>query len=192
MINIGNNKYSVNRLVLELFLPGFFATFPYIYIIFSNPKLHELINRSDGLFLAIVFAQSLAIGMVLEDIGTRVEDYFDKFYRGSKGFKDYDEVWDKYLKLKLSGNSFYIGENYISKVVNMLKFELSFSLALIPMSVGLLVLNAQESFISNPYLIFLWFVLLPLGLSCYLIFEARSSVLNLHKERKRVIEACKD
>ena len=131
-------KKEVFRPVVITLIPGTFSLAPFIIFFYiNNSQLSTIIDGNLlGASLVYVFI-SIAIGMVLEDIGSRIEVSFGK--QVSKNESDYMDNWDKYLRTHFEKRP--VGEEYISSVVMRMKFELSFSVALILMEIGIVLLN---------------------------------------------------
>ena len=86
-----------------------------------------------GLILALT---SIAMGLLMEDIGSRMESrWFDKHLTGKSGFSRHHEEWGRYLRLTFSTEP--VGQRYLRTILLRFKFEVGTAVALLLSSPGL-------------------------------------------------------
>lgn len=175
-------KKEVFKAVVITLIPGAFALAPFIIFFYiKSSKLSTIIDGNLlGASLVYIFI-SIAIGMVLEDIGARIEFLFGCIVLKKEA--DYMNNWDTYLRTHFQNRQ--VGEGYINSVVMRMKFELSFSVALIVMEIGIMLLNTTSQGFWNG--LFIKASLITLALSAYLAWEAYESVKLLGKLRKNLL-----
>src|SRR5207245_3973826 len=80
----------------------------------------------------------IAIGLILENLGGRIEAVWDKFInRNNNGHKDKLEA---YLRLKVESE--FVGQRYLRTVLVRMKFELAMLPALVSFAFGLIWLQS--------------------------------------------------
>jgi hypothetical protein len=169
-----------------------------------------------GIIIFLLLVCALAVGLIIEDLGSRVESVFRNICKRNKSSINQDnnyfeKTWRNYLNLeqKESGK---IGLKYIDNILLNLKFELSMGIALILSSSMYLLMvttnlikldrslfteikilpciNQVVKFIEQNLItvpdLVLFLVLLIIGM--YLLWEAYSSVESLHWIRAYIIE----
>lgn len=178
-----NISLDVNRIILQLFIPGFFAIAPYI-VLYSN-RFNYSIN-CDGYIGTIIFILSLACGLILEDFGSVIEsECWDKI--NIRNNPNCEKEWDEYLKLKVSESEMPIAQKYLRTILIRMKFELSFGIALLIMIVGLCILEYYINFCQTWIQFCLVCILIPLLVACYQLYESQQSSILLIKIRKNII-----
>jgi hypothetical protein len=171
------------RALATLLIPGSIAvsTWSIELILIFEPlkKLVEQnpVERAFVLFVAVIF-----VGMVIEDIGSRIESWLDKRAdRKTQG--KHTEEWYAYLKTAFACEP--IGRRYIRTLVTRLKFELGTAVAILVADVGLVVLWAEG--FAPPWLS-LTLLVLSLVIAAYLgLCEAPSSHRLLAKARTAML-----
>ncbi len=181
-------KSEVFRPLVTLIVPGAIAIAPYPIVTGHYvPKVQLFWNEHSSGFVAILIVSVIASGLILENLGSRIESRF-----WDKRIKNHDEshyaTWDEYLKLET--NDEIIGQRYLRTILVRLKFELSMIPALIFLWLGLLWVNCLYHVWS------LWgFALVTVfvfALNGYLWFESYSSAKNIARIRKLMVEAVKE
>ena len=188
MEKINSLNLSLDRVFIQLIVPGIISIFPYcIFIHTVFPKEINYLLENTTVFVTGVFIVSLVIGMILENIGSAIEvNIYDK--KNSKNNTKYYEIWEKYLLLKFDGGE-PVGLRYIRNVLLRMKFELSFGLSLLPATFGLFILNSRINFIDSIFYQVIFFLVTPLILSFYVLFyEGYNSSLILANTRKLLVE----
>lgn len=187
MEKLSSLNLDFDRVLIQLIIPGFIAVFPWI-IIFLNHHDHERFIAYDNItiMISLIAIISLIIGTSLENIGSRIEiGLYDRW--NLKADTEYNNIWDKFLSLNYDGHN-PVGHSYLRNILLRMKFELSFAIAMIPMSIGLIVLDSQVIIISSCWLKALLFYIIPLSSFLFLILkEAYSSSKVLAKTRKILV-----
>jgi hypothetical protein len=178
-------KSEILRPLSVLFLPGSIAISPFVFITLAyNPKLQIWVNGNTNLFIFILILIALAVGHMLEDVGSfierRLDDLLDK-----KSTNHLEKRWYPYLKLKI--NEEYVGQRYLRTILVRMKFELSMVPALMVFLIGFLWLNARLGFWGQCPTALL--VILIAGLIAFLIMEAYKSLFTLDETRMLLISA---
>jgi hypothetical protein len=193
MKDITGFNLEIGTLIRSI-IPGFFASFLFLIAIYYNcdtvkllvTKISE-INLS--MILLIIFITS---GLIIENIGSRIEEkcIWEKLKKQSK--EDIQQEWWDYLKLKIDSEPKIIGQRYLRTILLRFKFELSFSVSLIFMTIGFLYLQFSVPELKNNSCInfILLQLLLPLGVARYLIFEAYESSKLLIEVRRQILDSC--
>jgi hypothetical protein len=187
MDKISSLNLDIDRVLLQLIIPGLTATFPWL-IIFTNhhQKDLKLILENSSLLVTIVVIVSLVAGIILENIGSQIEvNHYDK--KNKKKDNEYIKIWEEYLKLNYDGKE-PIGHRYIRNILLRMKFELSFGIALIPMAVGLSILDYQSEIFKSCIYKCIFFLIIPAATFIYLIFyEGYKSSKVLAETRKLLV-----
>ncbi|MEW8701741.1 MAG: hypothetical protein AB2601_19955 [Candidatus Thiodiazotropha sp.] len=176
-------KEDVFRALVITFIPGAFSIAPYIVFAYINySQLSHLINNNLIGFAIVYSIIAIASGMILEDLGSRIEAAMGKMK--SKNDARYDFEWDNYLCTYYEQKPIIF--NYISGVVMRMKFELSFAVALVIMGVGLVII-AYDNYhqYRTEFTLALLFTTI---LIYYLVSEAYTSVELLGKLRDKLSE----
>ena len=152
-----------------------------VAIIWTLAPLRAFVQANHGETIGAIIALGIFCGLVLEDIGARIEDrLFRKRFRDDKEARARD--WYDYLRL--AHNVEPVGFRYIGTLVLRLKFELGCCSA-------------------TPFAVFgVWFwpttyswraftsgIMLALGV--YLYIEARASVGTLPDVRREMLKGAK-
>jgi hypothetical protein len=173
-----NIQLEGNRIIVLILIPGLFAISPFFVLLIQNyPEVKGYLVRSDIMTTLTLFILSIPTGLILEDIGSRIENILYKLSK--KEPTVLNDEWDRYLKLVLPSNSNLVAQRYLKTILFRMKFELSFATALIIMTVGLIFLNNRLN--CCEYII-------PLMLSGYLFYESNCSVGLMVKTRKLILE----
>ncbi|SRR6266851_835580 len=127
------------------------------------------------------FLASIAAGLLVEDIGSRIESRFlDKRLGAQPTFSTHSEEWNQYLRLVFKTEP--VGQRYLRAILLRFKFELGTSIALLSSSIGLLLTTLSLCKALT------WFVVF-IAIAAYLIFvEARSSHRLLSKIRHEILK----
>lgn len=175
-------KTEVFRPIVITLIPGAFSLAPYVYILYlTYPTFSELVKYNlAGTAIVYVFI-SIAAGMVLENIGSGIEIWFGSIV--AKRDKKYDDDWDKYLRTNFEKPP--IGLDYISSIVMRMKFELSFSISLVFVLIGVWLIHIIQSRFGSIECFVLTVVVILLA--AYLGFEAFSGVKLLGKLRRNLL-----
>jgi len=126
---------EVFRPLVTLFIPGAIAISTwFVGLLWHFHEMRTLAYNNHAevglvLGLAVTFA-----GLVLEDMGARVEDWLDK--RKNKLDGTHRDNWYAYLRTAFKADP--IGRRYLRTLVLRLKFELGIAFAMLSAGVGLL------------------------------------------------------
>lgn len=177
-------KNEFFRPLATLIIPGSIAFSSWSILIAKiNPRLLEISASSNSLLVTIFIGLSLAIGMLLEDLGSRIEIICDN--RLYKSDPPAEKRWSDYLKLELKDE--LVGQRYLRTLLIRLKFELSMFPAILSCYIGFLFLNFYTQYWEYCSLIVAG---IPVAiLELYLWYEIRQSVKNLDFVRGLIIES---
>lgn len=179
---------TFDRVLIQLIIPGMVSIFPYFVIyLYHFPSDKEFLFKNPTIIITTITILSLIVGIIFENIGGMIEvKCYDK--KNASKFADYNETWEKFLTLNYDGKE-PIGHRYVRNILIRMKFELSFGIALVPLAIGLIILDAQHILISSVILKILLFYILPFGGSIYLLKkEAYDSSVVLAKTRKLLVD----
>ena len=180
---------TFDRVLIQLVTPGLLTSFPFILLFFNaRPDVAEFfLQDSKGLLVTAIALVALVMGIILENIGSRIEvNIYDNLL--SRRRKEYFETWEKFLMIQYQGQE-PIGHRYLRNILFRMKFELSAGVGLIIMTAGLGIYNIDhvifESFVLNLLIVYT----LPLATSIYLlVFEGWRSAEVLAECRKSLVE----
>jgi hypothetical protein len=116
---------EVFRPLVTLLIPGSIAALPLVATVLSSDSYVAQLaakyptERTLTVLLVVVF-----VGMVIEDVGSRIESYFDRL-RGDS----HSAAWNRYLRLAFRIEP--VGHRYLRTIVLRLKFELGSAVALV-------------------------------------------------------------
>lgn len=179
---------TFDRVLIQLIIPGMVAVFPYFFIYLNHfPFDKEFLLKNPTILMTTLTILSLIAGIILENIGSIIEvKCYDK--KNESKFPNYSEIWKKFLKLNYDAKE-PVGHRYLRNILLRMKFELSFGTALIPLSIGLIILDNQKVLIGSFFLKLFLLFFIPLGGALYLILkEAYDSSVVLAKTRELLVE----
>ena len=178
-------KSEIFRPVVTLVVPGFVAASPYLLVAnYYNPQILEFWQASPSAFIGILLIIVLAVGLILEDIGSRIEvNLWDQIIKRKQ--KTYSEDWDKYLKLYTKDD--IIGQRYLRTLLVRLKFELSMGPALFIALGGLIWFNIKCCIWTQSSCFWMSIAIAVAG--AYLLWESYTGMKVLAKVRRLIIEA---
>jgi hypothetical protein len=161
-------KSEVFRPIAVLLIPGVIAGLPYALVINHYfPQVAVYRDEHQVVYFVIVTLILIALGFVLEDIGTQFELQIDESLM-KIGHADLYDVWFEYLRLQYEKEP--IGQRYLRTVLLRMKFELSMAASLVICYVGLVWLALVEKLFSACALGTL--AALFTGLVVYLVYQA--------------------
>lgn len=172
------------RALATLIIPGSIALSSWsVELVLRFERLKELVSNNHIETAFVLFVLVVFIGLVIEDIGSRIEAFMDgRADKATNGQQTKD--WYSYLKTAFVCEA--IGRRYIRTLVTRLKFELGTSVGLLVADIGLLILYL-DGFLSLPGLSV--FVTLSLALAAYLgLVEAPASHRLLGKARTEMLD----
>ena len=91
-------------------------------------------NRTETTVLLTL--ASVAVGLLVEDLGSRIEKRYDKRLMGKPGFASHLDDWKKYWRIVFKAEP--IGQRYLHTILLRFKFELGTAIALLSSALGLL------------------------------------------------------
>src|SRR5687768_6255447 len=102
--------------ILTYIIPGAVATAPYIGVVASYfEQVNNFGKQHPASFTIVATLVVILAGALLEEIGTRVELFWDRLIPNPN--------WERYLKLHLKDD--VIGQRYLRRILIRMKFELS-------------------------------------------------------------------
>jgi len=175
-------KTEVFRPIVITLVPGVTAMIPYFFVLNHYfPGAADVAEKHETTAVILAVLAAIAVGYVIEDIGSRIESLIWRFVKDAGG-KDQEE-W--YLYLRTCYKTEPIGQKYIGDIVLRMKFENSFSPALLVLALGLIWLRCVGYFQATlPALIVVIAILI---LAIYLFLESVASVKVLRDVRKHLL-----
>ncbi len=162
-----------------IFVPGTIAISPYYLLaVMDVPILSTAVESHTGIITLLATVGVLAIGLILEDIGSRIECHWHD------GLAKKDS-WDSYLQLRIQDE--FVGQRYIQTLLPRMKFELSMVPALSICVIGLLLIQIRMAVLG-------WLTTgivagTMLVVAVYLLLESKQSVRLLAEKRELVLNA---
>jgi hypothetical protein len=147
------------------------------------PELTKFWNDNSSVFIWILFILVLAIGLILEDIGSLIEQLLWSNLIKRKDEKYLNE-WDQYLQLYLKDEM--VGQRYLRTILVRMKFELSMAPALFIALVGFAWLSRITNIWSTISSILVSIGIGVLGL--YLLWESYLGAKLLGNTRRIILE----
>lgn len=173
------------RNFITISMPGYFSTWPILILILQTHKIQT--ENIETIITIIWTVFSFGIGMILEDLGGRMELILEKQTKINQTELLY--YWRRYLLLSDKNDVFTSKMmKYISSVVTRLKFECSMAIALVIMIILITMIQAfSEPIFSNACTLVI-VIIFSLISVYYLYIEAKSSIDVLHSCRKRLVD----
>ncbi len=177
-------KAEIFRPIATVAIPGVFAIFPYLLIATDRvPRLSQFWDTQQTVFISMFVLAAVTVGLIIEDIGSQIEIFWDRII-ARRHNKTIQDEWFAYLRLSPSPNQ--IGHQYLSTITLRLKFELAFSLSLIPFWLGVVWFNTSSTFMSCQTVVGL--TLLIIVLIMYLAWESYGSSRLLSDLRRELLK----
>ncbi|QWD79250.1 hypothetical protein ICV01_06255 [Polynucleobacter sp. MWH-Spelu-300-X4] len=177
-------KNEFFRPLSTLIIPGGIAFAPWaILIALNNQSILDLVKTNNGIVITIFLSLSLVIGMLLEDLGSRIELLCDGCLY--KRDPEAENRWFNYLKLELKDE--VIGQRYLRTLLVRLKFELAILPSITISFIGFCILNTHINLWESSSLVIAGSLVAILDL--YLGYEIWQSVQNLDMVRELIIES---
>lgn len=176
-----------DKVLIQFLIPGLTALFPWMVLFMYNfPEEEAFLLAHPSLGISLASILGLIAGLLIENLGGHIEvRLYDK--RNTKDDPTFPDIWKKFLQLSYPQEP--VGHRYIKNMLLRMKFELSFGIALLIMSGGLLFLDCGHPIALSKCVKAICFYLLPIGLSLYLIFwEAMSTSKVLGQTRKLLVD----
>ncbi len=182
-MDISNSfKSEVFRPIVITLIPGGFALLPYgaLGYLCNNKVATYFESHQSGVMILYAFL-SIAVGLILEDFGSRIEAFYDRI--ANKPDSTHIKDWNTYLRTYFDKEP--IGVSYIKSLVLRLKFELSFSLSIFVFLIGFCILNSCQALLSCKA--FCGISIALLALAIYLLYESFTGSMLLGKVRKNLL-----
>ena len=177
-------KSEVFRPLVTLVIPGATALAPYVLLLRgAHQEVRNFWNDHTTSAFLITGLASVAVGLLLEGLGARIEQRWDARLERTTG--KHVSTWYRYLTLTLPAEP--IGQRYLRTVTLALKFELAMAVAIPVMFVGLLWWDWRNDIMSLGNAILLG--LLCLLLTAYLVYESWCSAKVLGRVRAELVAA---
>jgi hypothetical protein len=170
---------EVFRPLVTLLLPSAVAISVWcVCIIQRFPPLYRFADANHVEFAFAVVLITLFVGLLLEDLGSRIESTLLDPKLDAKTDHEHERVWWLYLRTAYKVEP--IGQRYLRTIVLRMKFELSTCLALILFTIGLFFVNMPVGYA-------LMTCAFTVALSIWLFFEARESHELLDSIRRELL-----
>lgn len=181
---------TFDKVLITILVPGITACFPFIMILFKEYTSLKTFFDDSNISVLIAFCTICALitGLILENIGGRIEVLiYDPIHKKQSYGENYVEIWEQFLTLNYKEKE-PVGHRYLRDILMRMKFELSFGVALLIMSSGLLIFDSRYILITDSGTACLVLFILPILLSTYLlVFEGYSSSKILCTTRKLLV-----
>jgi hypothetical protein len=183
---IAGLKSELFKPLVTLLVPGAIAVGPYVLVAHGRiPACETFWKEHSVAFVSVVLIGVIAAGLVLENIGSRIESGWDKLLgRKIKGFED---DWHAYLRLRNTDD--VVGQRYLRTILTRMKFELSAAPALVFHIFGMVWV--KWLFDVPGWLDLIIIILFLIVLTIYLVWESFSSAKVLAKVRADIIASCR-
>jgi hypothetical protein len=145
-----------------------------IFLFWEYPSVLRLTKLNPGESIFVFVLASVAAGMILEDVGARIESHYDTI---SENREQHLQAWNSYLRTAFVAEP--IGRRYAKSMVARLKFELGMGVGLAVSGIGTFCLLH----FGLPLGRICVFVTLQLCASGYLIWESKATHTALHSVR---------
>lgn len=178
---------TFDRVVIQFIIPGLVALLPYLVLLFHEKSEFEeyLLNEGKTLLIVSICFLALIIGIMLENLGSRIEVYiYDTWQK--KEHTNYMDVWYAYLTIAFEKEP--VGQRYLRNILFRMKFEVSMACALLIMAGGLFALNSRNDLFESHFWRCVVIYILPITISFWLLFEGWQSSQILHKVRSLLVE----
>lgn len=187
---LGSDRFSIERLLIQLLIPGLVAMAPFAWLYYMEYRQCDTCgvlgmlraNKEVAFFLCVVLA--VGVGMVLENIGGRIEA---TLLRNMVCRSDINalKVWDLYLRTVVKEPP--VAGYYLTSMLVRLKFLLCFlpAFTTATVGVGILLVQGHLHLCCTARLVVVTGLL---GLSVLFAFDLYHLMLVLHKTRVRVLQ----
>lgn len=166
---------EVLRVITGVFLPGATAISSWtVFTLWKYPKLLQLAERNGGEAVFVFVLASIAAGMILEDVGARIETAYDDMCPNRE---QHLHAWNYYLRTAFVAEP--IGRRYAKSMVARLKFELGMAISLAVNAVGTMSLR----YFGLPCGRLALFATSQAMVAGYLLWESKATHRALHNVR---------
>lgn len=182
---ISGLRSELFRPLVTLIVPGAIAVAPFVLIVQSRiPAASAFWNDHPAAFVSAFLTVVVATGLVLEDVGARIEESaWDRLM--SRKDDKFSSEWRSYLRLRTRDE--VVAQRYLRAMLTRMKFELATAPALIVHVAGLNWANRSYGFFTKSEAGLATAALTTLAI--YLLFESYSSAKALALLRRDVIAA---
>jgi hypothetical protein len=171
---------EVFRPIVTIVVPGFYATATISVAMLERFKrLGDLLDKYPGVATVAFLLVVLAVGLIMEEFGARIESHFDDHLKRRTGYERHLEEWFDYLRLAFEREP--VGHRYLRTLVLRLKFELGMVAGTVPFALGALGLTI-------PLTLRLLTLACGLLLGTFLCIEAESSNRKLSELRREMLK----
>lgn len=162
------------RFLAAVLSPGAVAAWPWIVALgLSQPDVGRWLMQASALPYTVILVVTAVAGLLLEDVGSRLESLLEKGLF-------HEKAWCAYLRGAPNGK---VGHAYISSVVTRLKFELAMPAALVVGGIGAAVVAWGQQVLSSVGAGVL--IAIAVGAATWLVFEAKDSIRLLNQTRRK-------
>jgi hypothetical protein len=156
---------EIFRPLVTLLLPGALSLSTWtIVAITKNATVGQLVQKSRSESIALLVVLTLFMGLVCEELGSHLEEIFDRIRTRRNG--THKANWHRYLRLAFRVEP--VGQHYLRTILLRLKFELGCLFGLIPAMIGIWFTDI------SPWARSWWFVG-GLFLAAFFLYEAWAS-----------------
>jgi hypothetical protein len=172
---------EVFRPLATIVIPGAMALSTWFIVLLQRfPLIRRLVEANHTETSLILAFASIASGLLVEDIGSRIESrWLDKQLAKKPEFSRHAHDWYQYLRLTFSIEP--VGQRYLRTILLRFKFEVGTAVALVISSTGLFWTGLESRWAL------LW-LSLCVAIALGLLFEARCSHELLSKVRHEILE----
>lgn len=164
---VSAERFSFERIIMQVLVPGLVALGPFMWLLYlvHRPDAASIVgadgpewlreffragaadrprplltfaqnNKELAAFVALVFA--IMAGLIIEDMGSWVEHRYLDVHNRNRSDRNLFPIWDAYLRATdETGKIPAILPTYVASLVPRMKFQLSCSIALMFMAVGM-------------------------------------------------------
>jgi len=179
-------KGDAFRQFVVIEVPGVIALWSWALVLLQAfPEVSSFVQLNAGASVFIGLAFTTAVGLVLEDVGARIELMWDRLLAKSR--EEHESEWWEFLTTPRDESLPAVG--YLRSVLLRTKFELGACPALISSIAGLWV--AQCAFGVLPEIAFGVAAALHAALFAFLLYESWCGISLLSDIRNRILAAGK-
>jgi hypothetical protein len=119
--------------IATLVIPGAFASIPFAWVLVHLlPEVGTYLATHDGIAALIGILVCLAVGFIVESLGSFIEVYLIDKTR--KDHRQQLETWWRYLRVAWDEEP--IGQRYLRRLLVTFKFELNMAMAMLLATIG--------------------------------------------------------
>ncbi len=128
---------EVFRPLVTIVIPGAMAiTVWFIALLQKFARLRAIADANHTETIFLLTLASIAVGLLVEDFGSRIEKRFDEWLVAKPGFALHRDEWKSYWRVVFKAEP--IGQRYLNTILLRFKFELGTAIALLFAATGLL------------------------------------------------------